>query len=83
MRSEGIDEGELKSFQPGADKVSGSGIVGRSKDRTSATKNIKSDTKIGSMTAIQKLEKGKKRILFIENLQQLAKQRLREKKERE
>jgi hypothetical protein len=35
------------------------------------------------MTAIQKLSKGKKGILFIENLQQLAKQRLREKREEE
>ena len=47
MGSEGIYKGELKSFQPGADKVSGSGIVGWSKDRTSATKNGKGDTEIG------------------------------------
>lgn len=46
-------------------------------------KNGKSYTKIGSMTAIQKLEKEEKKILFIENLQQLAKQRLREKREQE
>jgi len=46
-------------------------------------KNGKSYTKIRSMTAIQKLEKEKKKILFIENLQQLAKQRLREKREEE
>lgn len=41
MGSEGIDEGEWKSFYPGADKVSESGIVGWSKDRTSVTKKCK------------------------------------------
>ena len=65
MGSEEIDEGEWKSFQPGADKVSGSGIVGWSKDIIYATKNVKSDTEIGSMTVLQKFEKDEKRGYFL------------------
>lgn len=83
MGSEGIDEGEWKSFYPGADKVSESGIVGWSKDRTSVTKKWKELYKNWINDSDPKTLKRKKGILFIENLQQLAKQRLREKREQE
>lgn len=60
MGSEGIDEGEWKSFYPGADKVSESGIVDGARIELLSQKNGKSYTKIGSMTATQKLEKEKR-----------------------